>query len=215
MSPAHVSNPPVGSTPAAPLFPSFLRLSGRKVVLVGGGAVAAAKHAGLLVAGARVTVVAPEIGASLRVGGTTLVERSFEPSDLDGAWYVVAAAPPAVNRQVLAAAEARRLFVNAVDDSDAATAFAPAVIRRGVATVAISTGGASPALAGLLREALEALLPTELERWAEVGQNARVGWKADGVPLSARRPLLLDALNRLYGASMDAPAAGPVKGGGR
>ena len=168
------------------------------MVLVGGGAVAAAKHAALRAADARVTVVAPVIGPSLRVEGTTLVERGFQPADLDGAWYVVAAAPAPINRLVLAAAELRRLFVNAVDDPAAATAFAPAVIRRGAATVAVSTGGASPALAGLLREALEAMLPSDLARWAEVGQDARARWKADGVPLTARRPLLVEALNRLY-----------------
>ena len=182
----------------APLFPAFLRLAGRKVVLVGGGTVAASKYAGLVAAGAQVTVVAPHIGPSLRTGGTTCIERAFEPEDLEGAWYVVAAAPAPVNRQVLAAAEARHLFVNAVDDPEAATAFAPAVIRRGAATVAVSTGGASPALAGLLREALEAILPADVARWTELGRTARQTWKADGIPLAARRPLLLEALNRLY-----------------
>src|SRR5439155_15553698 len=114
-----------------PLFPSFLKLAGRKVVLVGGGRVAVAKHASLLAAGAHVTVVAPEVDPALRQAGTVVVERGFEPADLEGAWFVVAAATPAVNQQVAAAAAERRLFVNAVDDPASASAYAGGVVRRG------------------------------------------------------------------------------------
>jgi siroheme synthase-like protein len=181
-----------------PLFPSFLKLGGRSVVLVGGGAVAVAKHASLVAAGARVTVVAPAIDARLRQPGTMLVERGFQPADLDGAWFVVAAATPAVNQRVAAAAEERRLFVNAVDDVSAASAYAGGVVRRGPVTVAVSTGGGAPALAGLLREALEAVLPEDLERWLTTARELRPGWRAERVPMEARRPLLLEALNRLY-----------------
>jgi siroheme synthase-like protein len=183
----------------APLYPSFLKLAGRRVVLVGGGRVAAGKHAGLAAAGAAVTVVAPKIDPALRQPGTTLVERGFEPADLDGAWFVVAAATPEVNRQVAAAAEARHLFVNAVDDVAAASAYAGGVIRRGPVTVAISTGGGAPALAGLLREALDELLPEDLDRWAATARELRPVWRAAAVPMEARRPLLLEALNRIYG----------------
>jgi siroheme synthase-like protein len=193
-----------------PLFPAFLRLQGRKVVLVGGGEVAAAKHAALVAAGADITVVAPRIGAALRSPGTTLVERGFLPEDLEGAWFVVAAATPEVNRAVLAAALPRRLFVNAVDDPPAASAFAGSVARRGPVTIAVSTGGSAPALAALVREGLESLLPADLERWTEVARLARQSWRADGVPITARRPLLLAALNDLYAADPPVPpAAGP------
>jgi uroporphyrin-III C-methyltransferase/precorrin-2 dehydrogenase/sirohydrochlorin ferrochelatase len=180
------------------LFPTFLKLGGRKVVLVGGGTVAAAKHAGLSAAGALITVVAPDIGPALRTAGTTLCERPFEPADLEGAWFVVAAAPPAVNRQVLAAAEERNLFVNAADDPPAASAYAGAVVRRGPVTLAFSTGGAAPALAGLLREGLEALLPDELDRWLDEARALRAGWKSAEVPMTERRPRLLQVLNRIY-----------------
>jgi siroheme synthase-like protein len=180
------------------LYPSFLKLAGRKVVLVGGGTVAATKHQALVSAGARVTVVAPEIGAGLRQPGTTLVQRGFEPADLDGAWFVVAAATPEVNQAVAAAAEARHLFVNAVDDPATASAYAGGVVRRGGITFAISTGGGAPALAGLLREGLDAILPDDLARWLETARELRPTWRADGVAMSARRPLLLEALNRLY-----------------
>ena len=181
-----------------PLFPSFLKLGGRKVVLVGGGRVAVAKHASLLAAGARITVVAPEIDPTLRQGSAAILERGFLPADLDGAWFVVAAATPAVNREVAAAAEERRLFVNAVDDPASASAYGGGIVRRGPVTVAISTGGGAPALAGLLREALEAVLPVELETWLQTAQALRPAWRAEGVPMEARRPLLLEALNRLY-----------------
>jgi uroporphyrin-III C-methyltransferase/precorrin-2 dehydrogenase/sirohydrochlorin ferrochelatase len=195
------STPQNSAAPAAPgaLFPSFLKLGGRKVVLVGGGRVAAGKYTGLAAAGARITVVAPVLDQALR-GADTVLEREFQAPDLDGAWFVVAAATPAVNQQVAAAAEARRIFVNAVDDVGAASAYAGGVVRRGPVTVAISTGGGAPALAGLLREALDDLLPPDLAVWAETARSLRPTWRASGVAMEARRPLLLEALNRLYAA---------------
>ena len=90
--------------------------------------------------------------------------------------FVVAAAPPDVNREVAAAAHARGLFVNAVDDVESASAYAGAVFRRAGVTIAISTDGEAPALAGLVREALEALLPEELDRWMECAREARQQW---------------------------------------
>jgi uroporphyrin-III C-methyltransferase/precorrin-2 dehydrogenase/sirohydrochlorin ferrochelatase len=180
------------------LYPAFLRLAGLRVVVVGGGVVAASKLAGLLGAGARVTVVAPAIHDEIRALDVAIVERGFEARDLDGARWVVAAATPEVNREVAAAAEARGLFVNAVDDVASASAYLGGVVRRGSILVAISTNGLAPALAGLLREALEAVLPEQLERWVEVAQAARADWKRAGVPMAERRPLLLRALDKLY-----------------
>ena len=71
-------------------------------------------------------------------------------------------------------------------------------MRRSGVEIAISTGGVAPALAGLLREALDAVLPDELERWVEIAKQARADWKREGVPMNERRPLLLRALARLY-----------------
>jgi uroporphyrin-III C-methyltransferase/precorrin-2 dehydrogenase/sirohydrochlorin ferrochelatase len=180
------------------MYPAFLRLTGRKVVLVGGGRVAAGKLHGLIAESATVTVVAPEIRSELEQPGVVLERRRFEDTDLDGAWYVVAAAPPEVNRQVLAAAERRQLFVNAVDDPPNATAYAGGVVRRDGVTIAISTDGRAPALAGLLREALDAWLPGDLDEWMSAADEARRSWKQDGVPMEKRRPMLLETLNRLY-----------------
>jgi uroporphyrin-III C-methyltransferase / precorrin-2 dehydrogenase / sirohydrochlorin ferrochelatase len=184
------------------LFPLFLKLAGRDVLVVGGGPVGTGKARALVDAGAKVTVVAPEISAELRqdaaAGRLTLATRAFVEADIDGAWFVVAAATGEVNRAVAAAAEARHTFVLAVDDPTAATAYGAGIIRRGGVTVAVSTDGRAPALAGLLREGLEAVLPDELEAWTVEAERQRALWKVAGVPMAARRPLLLDALNRLY-----------------
>ena len=183
------------------MLPLFLNLSGRPVVLVGGGPVAAAKLRQLRAANATVRVVSPEVvdeiarAASAHVG---IARRRFDPADLDDAWLVVAAATPEVNRSVAEAAAARRLFVNAVDDPANATAFLSGVVRRSGVTLAISTAGDAPALTALLREAIDAVLPDDLERWLQSARDARVLWRREGVDMAARKPQLLRALNDLY-----------------
>jgi len=160
--------------------------------------VAASRVPALLAAGARVAVVAPEVRPEIRDWDVRILEREFAPGDLDGAWLVVAAATPEVNREVAAAAEARRVFVNVVDDAAAASAYTAGVLRRGGITIAVSTEGAAPALTGLIREGLEAVLPEDLERWRSEARRLRDDQRAAGVPLERRRPLLLEALVRLY-----------------
>ena len=184
---------------STPLFPAFLKLANRPVTVVGGGPVAASKLRALLGAGADVTVVAPEVTAGIAGSGVAVRRRPFRASDLDGAWLAVAAAPAAVNREVAAAAEARRLFVNAVDDPRNASLYLGGVVRRGGVTAAISTDGRAPALAGLIREAIEALLPEdEVRRWLAASEEERARWLDGGVPMKRRRPLLLRALAGLY-----------------
>ena len=191
------------------LYPAFLKLRGRRVVVVGAGLVAASKLRGLLDAGAEVTVVAPEWVDAVAAAGVTRVEREFRPADLDGAWLVVAAATPAVNREVAAAAEARCVFVNAVDDPPNASLYLGGVVRRAGVTFAVSTDGQAPALAGLLREGLDAVLPPEeLERWLSEAARLRRRWRAEQVPMEARRPELLDALMKLYAQEGDAAGNG-------
>jgi uroporphyrin-III C-methyltransferase/precorrin-2 dehydrogenase/sirohydrochlorin ferrochelatase len=203
---------PTPASAAAPLLPLFVKLGGRDVLVVGGGAMASVRVRQLAEAGARVTVVAPEVRDDAAGAAAVVLRRRFRPDDLDGAWLAVAAATPEVNREVARAAEARRVLVNAVDDPEAATAYTGGVIRRGEATVAISTGGRAPALAGLLREAIDAVLPRDLDRWVGVAAAARPGWKRDRIPLATRRPLLLRALEALY-ASEPAPEAAPIPPG--
>jgi len=186
------------------LLPLFLNLSGRTVLLVGGGPVAAAKLRQLLAANASVRVVAPSIVAEIADAAgaagvrVAIVRRGFAPADLDDAWFVVAAATPEVNRAVANTAEERRLFVNAVDDPANASAFLSGVVRRGGVTVAISTSGDAPALTSLLREALDAVLPADLDRWMRAARNERTAWRREGVEMAARKPKLLRALNALY-----------------
>ena len=182
------------------MFPAFLNLESLRVVVVGGGPVAASKIEALLAAGADVTVVAPDVRPEIERLGVKVVCRPFQDADLDGAWWAVAAAPNEVNRQVLAAAQARRIFVNAVDDPDHASAYLGGVVRRHGVTVAISTDGRAPALAGLLREALDAWLPGDLGEWMTASDEARRSWKEQAVPMERRRPQLLQALNKLYDA---------------
>jgi uroporphyrin-III C-methyltransferase/precorrin-2 dehydrogenase/sirohydrochlorin ferrochelatase len=206
------------------LYPLFLKLAGRDVLVVGGGPVGTSKTQALVEAGARVTVVAPVLSAELRAlgaaGTVTLAERAFTESDADGAWFIVAAATGDVNRAVSAAGEARRTFVLAVDDPAVASAYGAGVVRRGGVTVAVSTDGRAPALAGLLREGLEAVLPDEVASWTAEAESERKRWKAAGVPMAARRPMLLQALNQLYARreaeaeanTVDAPANSVKRG---
>lgn len=198
---------------APPLLPLFVKLAGRAVVVVGGGAMAAVRVRQLAEAGARVTVVAPEIRDDVVALASVIHRRPFEPADLDGAWFAVGAATREVNREVAAAAEARRILVNAVDDPDSASAYTGGVVRRGDVTVAISTAGRAPALAGLLREAIDAILPPELERWLEAAEPERALWRRQGVPLAERRPLLLRKLDALYANDAGRGEAAPVQPG--
>jgi uroporphyrin-III C-methyltransferase / precorrin-2 dehydrogenase / sirohydrochlorin ferrochelatase len=184
------------STPR--LLPVFLKLAGRKAVVVGAGRVAASKLAALREAEADVVVVAPEVSDDVAAAGVRIEKRPFRASDLDGAWYAVAAATPDVNREVAQAAGERRIFVNAVDDKASASAYLGSVLQRGGVTVAFSTEGEAPAIAGLLREAIDAMLPEDLGRWVAEAVSLRTEWKVAGVPMAHRRPLLLEALNRIY-----------------
>jgi len=165
------------------LFPLFLKLDGRKVVVVGAGPVAASKLATLRGTGAAVVVIAPEVSEAVESEGVAIERRAFRPEDLDGAWLAIAAAPPEVNSAVAAEAGRRRIFVNAVDDPERASAYAGGVVRRAGMTFAISSSGAAPALAGLLREGLEALLPGDLDAWVARASALRKEQKAARVPM--------------------------------
>ncbi len=191
------------------LLPLFLNVRNRMVLLVGGGPVATAKLRQLSAVGARVRIVSPEVSAEMAElvvraaqsdddAGPSLALRPFEPADLDEVWLVVAAAPPTVNQVVAALAEARRIFVNAVDDPANATAFLSGVVRRDGVTVAISTSGSAPALTSLLREAIDAILPEDLGLWVWRARAERIAWRRDAVSMGERKPLLLAALNKLY-----------------
>jgi uroporphyrin-III C-methyltransferase/precorrin-2 dehydrogenase/sirohydrochlorin ferrochelatase len=165
------------------LFPLFVKLEGRRVLVVGEDA-----------------VIGPKRDALVRAGAEVRERRAdaFADADLDGVWLVVAAGPPELNARIARLADARQVLVNAVDDPPNASAYLGGVVRRDGVTIAISTSGDAPALAGLLREGIDALLPQDLERWTATSREVRREWKARGVPMSERRPQLLEALVRLY-----------------
>ena len=121
-------------------------LTGRSVLVVGGGPVALEKIEGLLAAGADVTVVAPEIVPELAALELTFARRTYCAEDLDGRFLVIAAtSTTAVNRQVFRDAEARSLLCNVVDVPELCSFILPAIHRHEPVAVAVSTGGASPA----------------------------------------------------------------------
>ena len=103
------------------------------------------------------------------------------------------------------AAEARHIFVNAVDDPEHATAYLGGVVRRDGVTIAISTDGRAPALSGLLREAFDAWLPRELDAWMKASDAARRVWREQRTPMELRRPQLLAMLNALYASKAQSP----------
>jgi siroheme synthase-like protein len=168
-----------------PLYPVNLVLAGRACLVVGGGAVAARKVAGLLAAGARVTVVATEIGDTLRElatsGPVTLVERPYRAGDLTGMWLAVTATDdPDANRAVKADGDAARVWVNAADDPEACSFILPAVVRQGPVMVTVSTSGYSPALAAWLKDHVRAELGPEVAELARMLADARAALHAQG-----------------------------------
>ena len=147
-------------------------------VVVGGGAVAARKVQGLLDAGAPVTIIAPQLTHELEelahTQRITVIRRVYQNGDLRDARVVIAATDdPQVNQAVYDEARARGILVNVADDPAHCTFHVPAVIRRGAIAIAISTGGASPALAKRLREEIEKAAGAEYERLAELFAELR------------------------------------------
>ncbi len=162
-------------------YPVNLALDGRQCLVVGGGRVALRKVEGLLACGGRVTVVAPVIDAELRGLPVTLVERAWQPEDLNGMWLVIAATDdPAVNGAVYAEGERRGVWVNGADDPANCSFTLPSVVRRGDLQVTVSTGGRSPALATWLRRRLEREIGPEYAVLLDILASERDGLKAAG-----------------------------------
>jgi len=144
-------------------YPVFLSLRGRRAVVIGGGAVAEQKVRGLVAAGAHVTAVSPDLSAGLtdlaRRGAIEVRRRPYRGGDLAGAWLAIAAIDDrAVNEAVYAEAERLGIPLNAVDDLEHCSFIAPAIHREGDITIAVSTGGKSPALAVRLRQRIARLV---------------------------------------------------------
>ncbi len=151
-----------------PYYPAFLDLHGKKVVIVGGGAVAQRKVDTLAEFGADLYLAARELTQGLREkvaqGSVRFLGTEFREPDLDGAMLVIAATDDTeLNRRVSLAAKHRGVLVNAVDQPSECTFIVPSILRRGDLVVAVSTSGKSPALARRLRESLGEIFGPEYE----------------------------------------------------
>jgi siroheme synthase-like protein len=154
------------------LFPAFLKLTNRRVLVVGGGSIAAQKISGLLEAGAQVHVVSPQLSPQLtdwlRNHQITWSPKSFEPQDLDSAFLVIAATSLRdLNAQVYREADRLNILCNAVDDIDHCHFYYGSIVQRGDLQIAISTNGKSPALAQRLRKELEQQFGPEYQHWLD------------------------------------------------
>jgi siroheme synthase-like protein len=181
----------------AELLPLFLKLEGRDVLVVGAGEIAQRKIEALLQARARVRVVAPDATEGMTLlaqqGRVAWSQRGFEEADVDGAWLVVVAtSDPQVQVRAAAEAEARHVFCLAVDDPANASAYSGAVVRRPPFAIAISSGGATPALTRLVREIVEQALPGD--EWVEHARRLRDRWQKEGTPMADRFAQLLREL---------------------
>jgi precorrin-2 dehydrogenase/sirohydrochlorin ferrochelatase len=163
------------------LYPVGLIVAGKRCVVIGGGNVAARKVAGLEAAGADVVVVAPFVGPPIRSLPVSVVEREYRTGDLEGAWLAIAATDdPAVNALVHADGVAARVWVNAADEPAACSFTLPAVLRQGPISVAVSTGGHSPALAGWLRDRIASDVGPEFAGLAALLSQAREELQSSG-----------------------------------
>ncbi|MSQ25961.1 MAG: bifunctional precorrin-2 dehydrogenase/sirohydrochlorin ferrochelatase [Dehalococcoidia bacterium] len=201
-------------------YPAFLQLAGRPCVVIGAGEVAERKAAALLEAGAKVTVVSPEATAEverLAAAGTVRWERrNYRRGDLAGAWLAIAATDDAAAQQaIFAEAEQARVFCNVVDVTERCSFIAPAVAQKGDLTLAISTGGKSPAVARRLREELQQEVLPGYAALLEIAGEVRDEMKREGVRATpeqwqtalggeamalARRGMRLQAKDALLGA---------------
>lgn len=160
------------------LYPLFAELSGRKVLLVGGGLVAERKARALLESNALLHVGAPTLTDTLRswadTGRLTYAHGEFQESWLDGAWLTIAATDDAaLNARIKRLADQRRIFVNVVDDRILSSFHVPSVVDRSPVQIAISSGGAAPVLARRLRERMESILDDALGKLGVLMQHYR------------------------------------------
>jgi len=169
-------------------YMACLDLEGRSCLVVGGGRIGIEKATGLVECGARVTVVAPQADLELSELPVEWLRRPYRASDLDGRFLVVAATSSnSVNRRVFADAEANSLFCNVVDTPELCSFILPAVHREGPIALAVSTGGASPALAQHLRERLAEQIRPEHAELAERLRTLRPWVKAHFQTYEERR----------------------------
>jgi precorrin-2 dehydrogenase/sirohydrochlorin ferrochelatase len=177
------------------LFPVYLKLTGRRCLVVGAGEVSEGKVAGLIRAGAKVEVVAPRATPQIKKWHQQKKlywhRREFRPGDLAAAVLVVAATDsPKLHKQIFREARAREVLCNIVDVPPLCDFYYPAVVRRGNLQIAISTGGSSPSLAKRLREEMETHFGPEYEAWLRSLSRKRQKILGKSMSLSERRDAL-------------------------
>jgi siroheme synthase-like protein len=183
------------------LFSMFMKLEGRRCLVVGAGKVGEPKIGGLIDTGARLHVVALEATAQVRAwaeaGKITLELRAFAEEDLEGTFMaIVATASRALNASIYRGAQRRGALCNVVDDPEYCDFYYPAVVRRGDLQIAISTNGQSPSLAQRLRQQLERQFGPGYEQWvAELGETRRLVLASD-LDLQRKRDLLHSLASR-------------------
>jgi precorrin-2 dehydrogenase / sirohydrochlorin ferrochelatase len=162
------------------LFPMFVKLEGRRCLVVGAGKVGEPKIGALIDTGARIRVIALEASEAVHewanAGRITLEIRAFSAEDLDGIFLaVVATASSAINGSIYREAQKRGVLCNVVDVPELCDFYYPAVVRRGDLQIAISTSGQSPSLAQKLRQQLELQFGPGYARWvAELGETRKL-----------------------------------------
>ncbi len=168
------------------LYPVMLNLSGKLVVVVGGGEVALRKACDLLDAGAKVRLIAPEIDGRIatladeKSHEVELINRTYTRGDADGAMLVYSATNDReVNRMVYDECLEKNIFINAVDDPENCSFFVPSWFTRGDLVVAVSTTGASPTMAAQLRHTIEELIPSNIGEVLAVMRRVRELLKKD------------------------------------
>lgn len=159
-------------------YPVYIQLHEQPCVVIGGGKIAEGKVEGLLAAGARVAVISPDLTPRLyqltEQGQISYVSRTYQPGDLTGAFLVISATDQTeINHQVWEEASANRQLVNVVDDTPHCNFIAPAILRKGDLTIAISTAGKAPALAVRLKEQFQKEIGPEYERFLELAGQLR------------------------------------------
>jgi precorrin-2 dehydrogenase/sirohydrochlorin ferrochelatase len=162
------------------LFPMFLKLKGKRCLVVGAGNVGEPKIAGLLDTGAHIRVVAldasPSVREWARAGKIDLEIRHFESNDLDGAFLaVVATSSRILNERIYDEAQRRRVLCNVVDVPDLCDFFYPSIVRRGDLQIAVSTAGKSPSLAQKIRQQLDKQFGPAYTEWvSELGATRQL-----------------------------------------
>ena len=201
------------------LFPAFLKLENRPVIIIGGGTLAESKLPALLEAGARVRIISPRLNSTLiahvRAHHLDWWPKLYEPGDLAGSFLVIAATSiPEVNAAVFREAEARSILCNAVDDTENCHFYYGSIVQRGDLQIAISTNGKSPAFAQRLRKELEEQFGPEYAAWLErLGAARQILRAQDSEPELTKKWLHLLASRPMFERFLNESAAQNSKEG--